>query len=152
MKIRAPAKSHSTLLYKPAKKTKKYILGIWVEIKMNLKVSSPAMLMTPKQVKQPLLDFFLTATIIIKTTIGSGIISLPYTISTLGYVFALILFAVFFCLNQFSSVLLLKSKNLSKHSNYSTILNYIWPSDGSRIFGSALIFVDNLGTCKLLWI
>jgi len=150
MKITVLAKSLLTLPYKPGKKTKKYIQEIWVEIKINLKVSSPAIPMTLKQVRKPLLDFFLTATIIIKTTIGSGIISLPYTISTLGYVFALILFAVFFCLNQFASVLLLKSKNLSKHSNYSTILNYIWPSDASRIFGSAIIFVDNLGTCKLL--
>ncbi len=117
-------------------------------IRINHKAYSPAMPMTARQVRQPLLDFFLTATIIIKTTIGSGIISLPYTISTLGYVFAIILFVLFFSLNQFASVLLLKSKNLSKHSNYSTILNYIWPSDASRIFGSAIIFIDNLGTCK----
>ena len=148
MKTIVPAKSHSTLPHKPGKRTKKYIQGIWVEIRMNLKASSPATPMIAKQVSEPELDFFLTATIIIKTTIGSGIISLPYTISSLGYVFALILFAVFFCMNQFASVLLLKAKNLSKHSNYSTILNYIWPSDGSRIFGSAIIFVDNLGTCN----
>lgn len=144
----APANSPSAQPSKLEKKIEKYTPEIWVGIRINHKAYSPAMPMTARQVRQPLLDFFLTATIIIKTTIGSGIISLPYTISTLGYVFAIILFVLFFSLNQFASVLLLKSKNLSKHSNYSTILNYIWPSDASRIFGSAIIFIDNLGTCK----
>ena len=82
-----------------------------------------------------------------KSTIGAGIISLPFTFSRLGWVFASIAFLVFITLNQFCSVLLLKSKNLSRHSNFSTILYYIWHSDASRIFGSALIFVDNIGTC-----
>lgn len=87
-----------------------------------------------------------------KTTVGAGIISLPYTINKLGYVLSIVAFLVFFALNQFCSVMLLKSKNLSRHSNYSTILHYIWRSDASRLFGSALIFVDNLGTCILEFI
>lgn len=91
----------------------------------------------------------MTVTIIIKSTIGAGIISLPYTINKLGYVFSIIAFIVFFALNQYCTVLLLKSKNLSRHSNFATILYYIWHSDASKIFGSALIFVDNLGTCIL---
>lgn len=94
----------------------------------------------------------MTVTIIVKSTIGAGIISLPYTINKLGYVFSIISIIVFFVLNQYCSVLLLKSKNLSRHSNYSTILYYIWHNDASRIFGSALIFVDNLGTCILEFI
>lgn len=94
----------------------------------------------------------MTVAIIVKTTIGAGIISFPYTINKLGYVFSIISFVVFFALNQFSSVLLLKSKNLSRHSNYSTILYYIWHNDASRIFGSSLIFIDNLGVCILEFI
>jgi len=94
------------------------------------------------------IDFFLTTTIIVKSTIGAGIIALPFTFSKLGYVLGPIAFLAFLAMNQFCSILLLKSKNLSRHSNFSTILYYIWHSDASRIFGSALIFVDNLGTCK----
>jgi amino acid permease len=94
----------------------------------------------------------MSVTIIVKSTIGAGIISLPYTINKLGYILSIIAFVVFFALNQYCTVLLLKSKNLSRHSNFSTILYYIWHSDGSKIFGSALIFVDNLGTCILEFI
>lgn len=121
-------------------------------MKTNSKAFWQPMPMTARQVSWSSSDFFLTVTTIIKTTIGSGIIALPYTISTLGYAFAPILFVLFFALNQFSSVLLLKSKNLSKHSNYSTILHYIWPSDASQIFGSAIIFVDNFGICNPIYI
>lgn len=65
-------------------------------------------------------------TIIIKTVIGSGIIAMPYTINKMGWVFGTILFAAAGMANQFTSVLLIKAKNLSGHSNYSTIFYSIW--------------------------
>ena len=66
-------------------------------------------------------DFVLTVTTIIKTVIGAGILTIPYTMSKMGYVLGIIMFLVAGVLAQFGSVMLLKAKNLSHHSNYSTI-------------------------------
>ena len=71
-------------------------------------------------------DFLLTVTIIMKTVIGAGILGLPYTISTLGYAFGLLVYIAVIALNQFTSAMLLKAKNLSRHSNYSTIMFHIF--------------------------
>lgn len=89
----------------------------------------------------------LSVTIIIKSIIGAGIISLPYTMSRLGYLFTIIIFVVFGTLNQICCSLLLRAKNLSGHSNYSTIMGYIWGGNLSKFFGSLIIFLDNFGTC-----
>ncbi len=66
-------------------------------------------------------DFVLTVTTIIKTVIGAGILTIPYTMSKMGYVLGIIMFLVAGVLAQFGSVMALKAKNLSHHSNYSTI-------------------------------
>lgn len=58
---------------------------------------------------------------IMKTVIGVGILGLPYTVARLGWLLALIMFTVTSLLTQYGCVLLLKVKNLSHHSNYSTI-------------------------------
>lgn len=92
----------------------------------------------------------LTATIIIKSIIGAGIISLPYTMSRLGYVLTAVLFVLFGSLNQFCCSLLLRSKNLSGHSNYSTIMGFIWGNKLAKFLGSLVIFLDNFGTCNSL--
>lgn len=92
----------------------------------------------------------LTVTTVMKTVIGAGILSLPYTISKLGYIFSLIVFALVISLTQFSCYLLLRAKNLSRHSNYSTIMYHIFRSKGSQIFCSLLILLNNLGICKYL--
>jgi len=84
---------------------------------------------------------------IVKTVIGSGILTIPYTLDHLGYLFGTLLFFGAISLNQFGSVLLLKAKNLSKHSNYSTILYEIWPSLISKGIGSAIIFLACMGVC-----
>ena len=65
----------------------------------------------------------------------------------MGYVFAIIMFGVAMALNQFGTVLLLKAKNLSKHSNYATIFYEIWPSRMAKGLGSILIFLNNIGIC-----
>jgi amino acid permease len=92
----------------------------------------------------------LSITIIIKSIIGAGIISLPYTMSRLGYLFTIAVFLVFGTLNQLCCSLLLRAKNLSGHSNYSTIMGYIWGNTLSKFFGSLIIFLDNFGTCNPL--
>lgn len=58
---------------------------------------------------------------IVKTVIGSGILAIPFTMSKLGYVFGTIIFLLAGCVAQFGSILLLKAKNLSHHSNLATI-------------------------------
>lgn len=124
----------------------KFIRDNSVETKTNNRAFLQHTLTMPKRVSIILSDMFMSATIIIKSTIGAGIIALPFTISRLGYILTPIIFILFFLLNQYASVLLLKSKNLSRHSNFATIMHYIWPYDRSHYFGSALIFLDNFGT------
>lgn len=88
-------------------------------------------------------------TTIIKTVIGSGILALPFTVSKLGYVFAIIVFLIATFFTQISSTLLLNAKNMSGHSNYASILYHIYRHKLSKGIGSILIFLNNVGICKL---
>ena len=97
--------------------------------------------------KMPHKAFLLSVTTIIKTVIGSGILTIPYTTYRLGFLMSIFLFLGAALLNQFASLLLLKSKNISGHSNYATIFYSIWPSKLSKGFGSLIIFITNLGVC-----
>ena len=92
----------------------------------------------------------LTSITIVKTIIGSSILIVPYTINQLGYLFGIIIFMTALIINQFGTLLLLKAKNLSGHSNYATIFNSIWQSNISRGIGFVLIFINNIGFCKFL--
>lgn len=89
----------------------------------------------------------LSVTTIIKTVIGSGILTIPYTTYRLGFLMSILLFFGSAFLNQFASLLLLKSKNISGHSNYATIFYSILPSKFSKGFGSMIIFITNMGVC-----
>jgi amino acid permease len=84
-----------------------------------------------------------------KTVIGVGILGLPYAVARLGWLLALIMFVVTTFLTQYGCVLLLKVKNLSHHSNYSTIgANVI----KSRFFEGFIYFIvifNNIGICKI---
>lgn len=80
--------------------------------------------------------------------IGSSILAIPYTISQLGYVFGILVFVVATLLTHFGTTLLLKAKNLSRHSNYSTILFEIWESRVAEGLGSLSILLNNLGICS----
>lgn len=82
-----------------------------------------------------------------KTVIGAGILSLPFTVSTLGYLFGLVIYLVVVSINQFTSYMLLMSKNLSRHSNYSTIMYHIFENKIAQASCSVLILVNNLGIC-----
>lgn len=93
------------------------------------------------------LDLLLTVTTIMKTVIGAGILSLPLTFSRLGYVLALIVIILVVALIQFSSILLLKSKNLSHHSNYSSIAYHIYRNRFMQTLCSLAILINNLGIC-----
>ena len=82
-----------------------------------------------------------------KTVIGAGILALPLTISRLGYILGIIVFFVVISIIQFTCVLLLKAKNLSKHSNYSSISYHIFRNKFSQIICSVAILLNNLGIC-----
>lgn len=84
---------------------------------------------------------------VVKTVIGAGILSMPYSIDKMGYVFGIIIFLIAGAVAQFTSLLLLKAKNLSKHSNYSTIFYEVWRSKIAKAIGSILIFLNNIGIC-----
>ena len=86
-------------------------------------------------------------TAIVKTVIGSGILTIPYVMNTMGFILCIFLFFLSAVLNQFGSILLLKAKNLSRHSNYSTIFYSIWPNKMAKGIGSAIIFIACAGVC-----
>ena len=90
----------------------------------------------------------LTITVIVKTIIGAGILTIPYTAYRMGYVLSIILFVGAAVMNQFATLLLLKAKNLSHHSNYATIFYEIWPSKIAKSLGSIFIFLTGLGICN----
>ena len=92
-------------------------------------------------------DFMLTVTTIMKTVIGAGIISLPSTMNTLGYLFGILVYALVIGINQFTSVMLLKAKNLSRHSNYSSIMCHLFNSQAAKAVSSAMIMINNGGIC-----
>ena len=82
-----------------------------------------------------------------KTVIGASILSLPLTISRLGYILGIIMFFIVIVLIQFTCVLLLKAKNLSKHSNYSSISYHIFRNKFAQVICSFAILINNLGIC-----
>jgi amino acid permease len=93
------------------------------------------------------LDFMLTVTTIMKTVIGAGIISLPSTISKLGYVFGLCVYLLAVAINYLTALLLLKSKNLARHSNYTSIMRHLFDSKTAMAISSFIILLNNLGIC-----
>ncbi len=84
-----------------------------------------------------------------KTVIGTGIISLPSTMGKLGYLFGIIIYLVVIVINQFTSIMLLKAKNLTRHSNYSSIMCHLFNSQMAKAACSFMIAVNNLGICIL---
>jgi amino acid permease len=85
-----------------------------------------------------------------KTIIGAGVLSLPFTISKLGYVLAIIIFVLVMSLSYFSTTLLVKVKNLSKHSNFSTIFYFLHKNRLVKGLGSIFIVLKNVGICTSL--
>ncbi len=82
-----------------------------------------------------------------KTVIGAGIISLPSTMNKLGYLLGLFVYVFVIAINQFTSIMLLKAKNLSRHSNYASIMGHLFDSQMAKAASSAMIMINNLGIC-----
>lgn len=83
-----------------------------------------------------------------KTIIGVGILSLPFVFSTMGIIPTIIIYALAGSLTHFTSHLLLKAKNLSGHSNYSSIMHHIHPHRAFKIMVSLILMSGNFGACK----
>lgn len=66
----------------------------------------------------------------------------------MGYLLGILVFIMAGLMVQFGSVLLLKAKNLSHHSNYSTIFYEIWKSKIAKSIGPLSIFLSTLGVCN----
>jgi amino acid permease len=96
-----------------------------------------------------IIDFFLTVMAVMKSVIGPGVLSLPYTISKLGYMLAILIFVSVMALSYFSTLLLIKVKNLSKHSNFSTIFYFLHESKLVKGLSSIFIVIKNVGICIL---
>lgn len=84
-----------------------------------------------------------------KTVIGAGILSLPFTMSRLGYVMALLVFIFILVVNQITCIALLKAKNLSRHSNYTSISYHIFRSRVFQAIISIFVLFNNLGICMI---
>jgi hypothetical protein len=82
-----------------------------------------------------------------KTIIGAGVLSLPYTISKLGYILAIIIFVLVMSLSYFSTTLLVAAKNISRHSNFSTIFFFLHNNKPIKALGSIFIVLKNVGIC-----
>ena len=80
-----------------------------------------------------------------KTVIGAGILSLPLPVSRTGDDLSLILFGIIVSSDQFTC--LLKSKNLSRHSNYTSIIYHIFRSKILQGICSSAILINNIGIC-----
>lgn len=83
-----------------------------------------------------------------KTVIGVGILSLPFVFSTLGIIPTLLFFILTAILMQFTSSLLLKSKNMSGHSNYSSIMQHLHRHRAFKVMVALLMMSGNLGACN----
>ena len=83
------------------------------------------------------LDLLLTTASIMKVIIGAGVIAMPYTFSRLGWLLGIITIFCLIFISQFSSILLIKAKNLSRHSNYPTIAENIFQNNFAKILPPA---------------
>jgi len=81
---------------------------------------------------------------IANTIMGAGILALPKLIHRFGMLFGSIIIGISCMLTYFSCIMLLKAKNLSKHSKYITIADYCLGSAGLWAV-KAIIIINNMG-------
>ena len=83
---------------------------------------------------------------VMKTIVGSGILGLPFVMSNFGLIPGILIFTMVYGATYYTCLLLLKSKNICRHSNLSTIGKAaIGPS--ARILISITVIVNNIGIC-----
>ena len=84
----------------------------------------------------------------IKSAMGSGFLTLPYVVQQMGIIMTIISYIIAGLLCQYSSVLLLHSKNMSGRSNLTTIMSSVHPNSFSKIFISGILFLGLSGSCN----
>ena len=78
---------------------------------------------------------------------GVGLISIPYSFSRMGIFLSIIMLIFMVLLCQFTIALYLKCKNLSRHSNFTTIIYHIYEHKLIKIVPSAAIIGVGTGAC-----
>lgn len=89
---------------------------------------------------------FYGAITVMKSVVGSGILGLPYVISNFGPIIGSFLFLCIYFITQYTCLLLLKAKNLSGHSNYTTIAR-VKLGAKAKIIMSVTVILSNVGVC-----
>jgi len=89
---------------------------------------------------------------IVKTVIGAGILSLPYVLKSMGVVLALVMFGLCFALTNFTGRILLNAKNLSAHSNYTSIMYFIHKKKFARIIIYVIFVFTPVGSSTYILI
>lgn len=122
------------------------------QILVAMKVLKEVSLSVMQHPKKPVssskyLDFLLTVTTIMKSIMGTGIVSLPFTVSRIGYMLTPILYLIMLSVAQFTAILLLKAKNLSRHSNYASIMYHIFRRHIFEVICASAILLGNTGIC-----
>lgn len=72
---------------------------------------------------------------------------MPYSINKLGWLLGSIVFILAGLMIPFGSILLLKAKNLSRHSNFTTIFYVIWKSNIAKGISSIIVCLSTFGVC-----
>ena len=83
---------------------------------------------------------------IANTCLGAGILELAYVMKEFGIVLSLLIFVFSYVLSVFSCFLLLKAKNLSGHSKYSTIGVSSVGKLAERLI-KIMVIINNTGLC-----
>ena len=91
-------------------------------------------------------QIFTSSLNIANTCLGAGILELAYIMKQFGVVLALVIFLGSYLLGLSSCYLLLKAKNLSGHSKYSTIGVFAMGRIGERLI-KFMVIVNNVGLC-----
>lgn len=82
---------------------------------------------------------------VMKSIVGTGILGLPVVMANFGLVIGLFLFLLVYGVTEYTCYLLLKCKNLSRHSNYCTI-GYAAVGSSIKIINNLMIIINNIGT------
>mmetsp|Transcript_70971 Transcript_70971/g.82623 ORF Transcript_70971/g.82623 Transcript_70971/m.82623 type:complete len:524 (+) Transcript_70971:41-1612(+) len=83
---------------------------------------------------------------IANTCLGAGILALAYVMKEFGILLSLMIFILSYALCVFSCFLLLKAKNLSGHSKYSTIGVYSVGRLAEKLI-KIMVIINNTGLC-----
>ncbi|CAD8076927.1 unnamed protein product [Paramecium primaurelia] len=92
-------------------------------------------------------SFLLTSITIMKSMVGVGILGIPNVMKNFGVILTIVIMITVYSLGMTTSRVLLKCKNLSKKSNYSTIGYFIFRHSWIIYTVNIVITLSNITTC-----